>query len=920
MRGEARGFPPPWELPAALWPASSTPRPSGTNVADGATFTVQAQGPTAVGGTGGNLAFDYITPAVGVVFNIYNGHIQSSTNLVYHTSGGSNNNTNGDGGSGNTSTSPVNIVSGDPIKVQLTYNAAAQTLTELLTDQTNNNTFTDTYAGVNFQSMLNSTTGYVGFTGSTGGLNGVQQVSNFTFQGGGGAGSYANTVIVSAGATAELNLGTANTPSEQVGSLAMNANSALSVTRSGSSTANSPYTIGAQATTLSGNAAFSVANNGLGLGTFSPGAVSGNGNLTMNGPGTLAMSSSLSSFVGNTIINGGNVAITNPASLGAAGNSVIINANGALEVATGFSDTMPITFNAPGAALQVDAGQTYSNSTTFAVANGGAVTKTGAGTLLMTVPLPVAPMVANGGVFDLGGLPHTVTAATFTSGIVQNGTLTSPSYVFNGPASVSATLQDGASHSPVVVNFSGSGAATLSGTNTYSGGTTVTQGFLAAGALSLGTSTVTLAGGTFQPTPSLSPGLLVNFYHPDAGQANSASLAALNAWLAGKAPVGTSNSAADGNLVLNFNGPNGNNGQAFNGTNGPGNIGYTDSQGGNNYTAVFTGYINLPAGVSNFTTRSDDGSMLFIDGNTVVNNNYYQGMTNRSGSTPSLTPGLHQIEIEYYQGGGGAGLEVFNDLTGTNVLSNSQLFSAAANTVFTNNVAVTADSSLSLVPAAGASFPLLTIGANTLHVTGGPATAAFTNTTFASSPIFDVQGSNVLDLGTVSGTSGFSEIGSGTVVLGAGSFSGRAAISGNGTLLAVGQNLTTGPLGSNPITLNNGTLALANASTTGTTFDMESGNAVTLSGSNDAIIAGSNFAGEAVVANGAVFLTGTSSVYPIAVGQTLNLGSVNGYTLTVDPALQFSNNGTISGGPGSAALHASNLPLAGTFSAPAAAP
>ena len=47
--------------------------------------------------------------------------------------------------------------------------------------------------------------------------------------------------------------------------------------------------------------------------------------------------------------------------------------------------------------------------------------------------------------------------------------------------------------------------------------------------------------------------------------------------------------------------------------------------------------------------------MLFIDGAVVVNNNFSQAITTRSGSV-SLTQGLHTIEIAYYEVGGGFGL------------------------------------------------------------------------------------------------------------------------------------------------------------------------------------------------------------------------------------------------------------------------
>jgi autotransporter-associated beta strand protein len=92
------------------------------------------------------------------------------------------------------------------------------------------------------------------------------------------------------------------------------------------------------------------------------------------------------------------------------------------------------------------------------------------------------------------------------------------------------------------------------------------------------------------------------------------------------------------------------------------------SVGGTNVEARWYGSINIPNnGVSgnpiSFATTSDDGSMLYVDGNAVVNNNFFQGPTQRTGLV-NLTPGLHTIDIEFYQGGGGASMDAQWDPTG----------------------------------------------------------------------------------------------------------------------------------------------------------------------------------------------------------------------------------------------------------------
>jgi len=79
---------------------------------------------------------------------------------------------------------------------------------------------------------------------------------------------------------------------------------------------------------------------------------------------------------------------------------------------------------------------------------------------------------------------------------------------------------------------------------------------------------------------------------------------------------------------------------------------------GSNFGLVFNGYLNVPAaGEYTFYTNSDDGSALSIDGKRVVDNDGAHGMQERSG-TVTLSEGPHLIRVEYFQGGGGKGLEV----------------------------------------------------------------------------------------------------------------------------------------------------------------------------------------------------------------------------------------------------------------------
>ncbi len=77
-----------------------------------------------------------------------------------------------------------------------------------------------------------------------------------------------------------------------------------------------------------------------------------------------------------------------------------------------------------------------------------------------------------------------------------------------------------------------------------------------------------------------------------------------------------------------------------------------------NFGYRFDGYIKITnPGTYTFYTTSDDGSMLAVNGTTVVNNNYDQGATTRSG-TILLAAGTYPITVTYHQGNGSSSLLV----------------------------------------------------------------------------------------------------------------------------------------------------------------------------------------------------------------------------------------------------------------------
>ncbi len=291
------------------------------------------------------------------------------------------------------------------------------------------------------------------------------------------------------------------------------------------------------------------------------------------------------------------------------------------------------------------------------------------------------------------------------------------------------------------------GTLTLSGSNTYVGATVIQAGATVstANVTALGNSALNVAtGATLNvQSPATQAGLLAQYYDLNGNSPNSntfISLAALNSSLAGMTPYLTDVSSATSlNNSFDFGGDGSAFPAPFN-TNGPTGVG--------DFESVYSGTFNATtAGTYSFDTASDDGSMLFIDGNVVVNNNYYQGLTARSGSV-ALSEGLHSIVIAYYEGGGGFGL--YADVTTPN--GTSQRLSDALLGVNTN---------LQLGSLAGAGT--VNINGETLATGSDSLTTTFNGTIAGSGGLINDGGTL-----TLSGTNtytGATNISSGTLTI-----------------------------------------------------------------------------------------------------------------------------------------------------------
>ena len=82
------------------------------------------------------------------------------------------------------------------------------------------------------------------------------------------------------------------------------------------------------------------------------------------------------------------------------------------------------------------------------------------------------------------------------------------------------------------------------------------------------------------------------------------------------------------------------------------------------FGVIYNGFIRIDNdGVYGFTTQSDDGSVLLIDGVPVVNNDGKHGSLEQGGSVP-LQKGFHHFTLKYYNVGTTASLHVYLTIPG----------------------------------------------------------------------------------------------------------------------------------------------------------------------------------------------------------------------------------------------------------------
>ena len=142
-------------------------------VADGMTFVIQNGAATALGLGGVGLGYEGIGSSVAVKFDIYDNAGEGTDSTGMYVDGAAPTVPAVD-----MTSSGVNLVSGDVMNVQLSYNGTTLTLT--ITDASTLKSFTTNFT-VNIPTTVGNTTALVGFTGGTGGLTAIQDVLSWTY-------------------------------------------------------------------------------------------------------------------------------------------------------------------------------------------------------------------------------------------------------------------------------------------------------------------------------------------------------------------------------------------------------------------------------------------------------------------------------------------------------------------------------------------------------------------------------------------------------------------------------------------------------------------------------------------------------------------------------------------------------------------
>ena len=627
--------------------------------------------------------------------------------------------------------------------------------------------------------------------------------------------------------------------------------------------------------------------------TFS-GSLGGTGGaLVKTGSGTLTLDSG-NTYTGTTTITAGGLQIGNGGTTGSLSTSSTITNNGVLtfnrsnNLAQG-TDFSATAIGGSGSLVQSGTGNlTLSSANTY---SGGTTLNSGTLVLNNSTAIGTGALSINGGTLNnTSGTSITLSSnntQNWNANIAFTGTndlnLGTGAVALGNSASRTVTVNSGnltvggvISGTSSSLTKAGAGTLRLTGSNSYSGGTTISAGILEIA----GSGTLNGAGNI------VNNGTLLwnsSDWTTFSGIISGSGGITLNG--TGRIQLSSSNSFTGGVVInagtLRFGGDN-------------------VISASNNVTinggTLEADTIGRPFTISLLTLASGNVSQ-----NTLTATN---GYILQNGSVSAILAGTGALTKN---GSGTVTLSGNNTISGATTVSDGTLVLSGNGTLGTSTISLTGGT--------------LDLGGKSLTNTF----SSLTGGTLANGTLTNNGGNYALQNGTVSavlaGTNGLTKTGSGTTTLtGSNSYSGATTIAG-GTLLLSG----TGTLGTSAISISSGTLDLGGKSLTNTlgsltggalsngTLTNNAGNYDLQNGSVSAVLAGTNGVNKTtsgtVTLTGANTYTGTTTVSSgtlqaaaaNALGGTTNI-DVNGGSLLVAVANAVNSNANINLGGGTLAV------------------